>query len=148
VTAPDLAGATLMVAAGACWGLYSLAGRSSRDPLARTAGNFARAAVLAVPFALGYAGIAPDRVVLTGPGLWLAVLSGSLASGVAYTLWYRALPHLAAWRAAIVQLTVPVLTALAAVPLLGEAISPRLVVATALVAGGVWLTVSPRTHRA
>ena len=32
-------------------------------------------------------------------------------SGVGYTLWYTALPELAAWRAAVVQLIVPVLTA-------------------------------------
>jgi drug/metabolite transporter (DMT)-like permease len=55
-------------------------------------------------------------------------------------LWYAALPRLAAWRAAIVQLIVPVLTALLAALLLGEIIQPRLIVATLLVAAGVLLT--------
>jgi drug/metabolite transporter (DMT)-like permease len=141
-TAPDGLGATLMLVAGVCWGLYSLAGRTNRDPLGRTAGNFARASLLAVPFVI----ISAGDLQLTRAGVGFAVLSGSLASGVAYTLWYMTLPRLAAWRAAIIQLIVPILTALAAVPLLGETITPRLVAATGLVAVGVWLTVWPRAH--
>ena len=50
-------------------------------------------------------------------------MSGSLASGVGYTLWYAALPALPAWRAAVLQLTVPVLTALAASVLLHEPVT-------------------------
>jgi drug/metabolite transporter (DMT)-like permease len=62
-------------------------------------------------------------------------------------LWYTVLPALAAWRAAVVQLIVPVLTALLAAALLGETITSRLLVATALIAFGVWLTVWPSKHR-
>ena len=131
-----------MAAAGACWGAYSLVGRSGADPLGRTAVNFGRASLLALPLvALSF-----RSLHLTPAGVGLAVLSGSLASGVAYTLWYAALPQLAAWRAAIIQLVVPVLTALAAVVLLDEAITGRLVLATGLVAAGVWLTVWPSRH--
>jgi drug/metabolite transporter (DMT)-like permease len=61
-------------------------------------------------------------------------------------LWYAALPSLASWRAAIVQLTVPVATAIAATVILGESLSTRLVVAAVLVAAGVWLTVWPKGH--
>jgi drug/metabolite transporter (DMT)-like permease len=143
LTAPDVIGATLMLAAGVCWGAYSLAGRTGADPLGRTARNFTRASVLAVPFLL----LSLGSLDVTPTGVWLAIASGSLASGVAYTLWYMTLPRLAAWRAAIVQLIVPVLTALAAAALLGEAITPRLVGATGLVAAGVWLTVWPSQHR-
>jgi len=96
-----------------------------------------------VPFLLVWLG----NLTVTSTGLLLAVASGSLASGVAYTLWYMTLPSLAAWRAAIIQLIVPVLTALAAAVLLSETITPRLVAATALVALGVWLTVWPARHR-
>jgi drug/metabolite transporter (DMT)-like permease len=136
VTAPHPAGAVLMIAAGVCWGIYSLAGRGSRDPLVDTAKNFVRATVLAVV-----------AVVILGSGrrysttgVLLAAASGSIASGVGYTLWYAVLPALAAWRAAVVQLIVPVLTALLAAVLLGESITTRLFIATALIAGGVWLT--------
>jgi drug/metabolite transporter (DMT)-like permease len=141
--APDADGAALMVVAGVCWGVYSLAGRGSRNPLAATAGNF-RWATLAAAVAIGLLG--PARH-LTATGVVLATLSGSAASGLGYTIWYTVLPALAAWRAAVVQLIVPVLTALAATALLSERITPRLLAATALIAAGVWLTAAPRLHR-
>ncbi|MFQ5733732.1 MAG: EamA family transporter, partial [Planctomycetaceae bacterium] len=45
---PSLRGAGLMSLAGVCWGLYTLLGRSARQPLAETAGNFIRTAPLAL----------------------------------------------------------------------------------------------------
>jgi drug/metabolite transporter (DMT)-like permease len=142
-TAPDLGGAMLMVVAGASWGVYSIAGRRSRDPLAATGGNFWRAAILG-GLALG-AMVEPAAASL--PGLGLAAASGALASGIGYTLWYSVLPALGNWRAALVQLTVPILTALAAVVLLAEPITPRLAVASALVIGGVWLSLQTTRPR-
>lgn len=138
--APSPLGAGLMVAAGVCWGLYSLAGRRSRDPLATTAGNFSRAVVLS---AVALGALLP-RGHLSWSGALLAGASGSLASGVGYTLWYAALPSLAAWRAALVQTLTPVLTILLAAIFLGESITPRLLVATTFVAIGVLLTIPRR----
>ena len=129
-----------MLAAGACWGVYSLAGRASRDPLAATAGNFWRATILGTAALV----LVMDTSQLTLRGALLAALSGSLASGVGYTLWYAALPSLTAWRAALLQLSVPVITALAAALLLAEGIPSRLLVATALVFAGVLLSLSSR----
>jgi drug/metabolite transporter (DMT)-like permease len=125
-----------MIIAGACWGAYSIAGRRSRDPMAATAGNFWRATFLAV-LALGYLA---GHGHLTATGVLLATASGAIASGVGYTVWYSVLPALGSWRAAIVQLTVPVLTGLGAALILGETITTRLVVAAALVGTGVWLS--------
>lgn len=142
-SAPDLAGAVLMLAAGACWGVYSLLGRGSRNPLGTTAGNFARASVLA---SIALAAALP-AAFLSWRGAWLATASGSLASGVGYTFWYAALPALAAWRAALLQLLVPVVTALAAALWLGESISSRLLAATALVIAGVGLTIRVKVNR-
>jgi drug/metabolite transporter (DMT)-like permease len=70
----------------------------------------------------------------------LAVVCGALASGVGYTIWYAALPGLSRWSASLVQLTAPVLTALAATVLLDETITLRLAGATVFVAAGVWLS--------
>src|SRR5207245_1402290 len=101
--APDSLGAALMVLAGVAWGVYSLRGRGSADPLADTAGNFARA----VPFA-GALSAATFWLARGSPkGVVLAAASGALASGLGYTLWYTALRGLTATRAAIVQLSVP-----------------------------------------
>lgn len=147
-SAPDPLGFGLMVVAGTAWGFYSLRGRDGSlrgrgtpDPLATTAGNFARS----LPFALL---LAPLAVVTplhaTGAGLALAIASGALASGVGYALWYAALPALGATRAAIVQLLVPVLAAAAGVLVLGETVSPRLVACGLTILAGVALALRRR----
>jgi drug/metabolite transporter (DMT)-like permease len=93
-------------------------------------------------------------VVITSPalgahasprGVLLAVASGALASGLGYSVWYAALPHLSAMHAAIVQLLTPILAAAGAVVWLGESVSTRLVVTSAAVLGGVALTIRDRT---
>jgi len=134
--APDVAGAVLMILAGLCWGVYSLAGKRSADPLATTSDNFLRATLICVPLAL----VARDTTVVSPTGLTMAVLSGAIASGLAYAAWYAVLPHIAAWRAALLQLVVPVATALAAVVVLSEPMTSRLALALALVIGGIAFT--------
>nr|WP_153865478.1 MULTISPECIES: DMT family transporter [Myxococcaceae] len=143
-SAPDAVGALLMAGAGVAWGVYSLRGRGSTDPLAATAGNFLRG----VPFALAlwllalpFAG-APHATV---KGLVLAAASGVLASGVGYSLWYAALPHLSSARAAIVQLSVPVLAAAGAVLLLHEPLTQRLVLGGAGLLLGVLVSLRAKT---
>lgn len=132
-SAPDPAGLGLMAAAGASWGVYSLRGRSSRAPLLSTSGNFARAALIVLPFAL-FASFG-----VSARGLVLASASGALASGLGYSLWYAALPGLSATRAALVQLVVPVLAAGAGIVLLGEQLTPRLAASGGLILGGIAL---------
>jgi len=143
LTAPDPAGACLMAGSGVCWGLYSLAGRRARDPLGVTADNFLRASGVVVVAALAAGFPGPH----TSTGFVLASTSGALASGLAYAAWYGVLPNLPVWRAATVQLTVPVLTALGAAVLLSEALTPRLGVAMLLVIAGIWLTTRPAPAR-
>lgn len=138
--APDPLGAALMLTAGAAWGAYSLIGRSTLRPLETTAANFARTVPLTVALSL----LAPGSAHVTARGALLASASGALASGVGYSFWYAALPGLTATRAAVVQLSVPVLTAVGAVLLLGEAITVRLVVSAAAILGGVALAIAGR----
>ena len=141
LAAPDPTGAALMSVAGVAWGVYSLMGRGERNPLARTTGNFVRA----VPLALAVNLLALPQVHLSWRGGVLAGLSGALASGVGYVVWYSALRGLTATRAAIVQLAVPVLAAVGGIVLLGEPATLRLAIATALVLGGIALAVAKRT---
>jgi drug/metabolite transporter (DMT)-like permease len=141
LAAPDPGGAMLMALAGVAWGVYSLRGRRSSEPLRNTAGNF----VFAVPAALLLMLVVGDRTTWTLPGVSFAVASGALASGAGYAIWYAALPALTATRAALVQLSVPVLAAAGGVLLLSEAIPLRLPVAAALVLGGVALAVTARS---
>jgi len=140
--APDLAGALLMAMAGGAWGIYSLRGRGAGSALTRTASSFLWAAVAGV-----LAVALSTRIVLRPEGVWLASMSGALASGLGYTLWYSALPSLSAFRAALLQLMVPVLTAAAAVPLLGEHLTVRVVTAGALILGGIGIAVAGRLRQ-
>lgn len=141
---PDPVGAALMILAGAAWGVYSLGGRSEAHAVARTAASFARATPLALAASVIGASFGPIRVDPLGAGLALA--SGAVASGMGYALWYAALQRLTAIRAALVQLSVPPLAAGAGVLLLGESLSPRLVVAGTLVLGGITLAVAGRRN--
>jgi drug/metabolite transporter (DMT)-like permease len=138
--APDAAGAGLMAAAGSCWGIYSLLGRDAQAPLARTFTNFAVAAVAGL-----LAFLLPLALHITTHGAVLATISGAVASGLGYTLWYRALPSLSRFRAALVQLSVPVVTALAAWLVLGEPVTTRLVASATLILGGILLAYTARS---
>jgi drug/metabolite transporter (DMT)-like permease len=140
VTAPDPSGALLMVIAGIGWGSYSLIGRSAADPLRETANNFVYSAPLTVAASLVFWAGAEA----TAEGILLAAVSGALASGVGYALWYAALPNLTASRAATVQLSVPVIAAVGGILFLSEAISIRLGIATLLTIGGIWLVLKQR----
>lgn len=143
LSAPPLGPATLMVAAGTAWGVYSLRGRGSSDPAAVSAGNFLRTLPLAAALALA-ALLTPMTVQLDTLGIFYAALSGALTSGLGYLIWYAALPSLRATAAATVQLSVPVLAALGGVVFIGEPITLRLVLAAAAILGGVALVLRAR----
>jgi drug/metabolite transporter (DMT)-like permease len=142
---PDPTGAGLMVGAGVAWGLYSLRGRGTGDPLSVNAANFARS----VPLALLASGLAfaKSDPHLAAAGAALALVSGAITSGLGYAVWYAALRGLSATRGAIVQLSVPPLAALGGVLLLDERLTPRLVVAGFMILGGIALAISSRERR-
>lgn len=140
LTAPPLAGALLMLVSGVFWGLYSLLGQGESDPVAATARNF----LLTVPFAAVLVLVPSGFEVLTPPGIVLAVLSGTITSGLGYVIWYAALRNLTTTVAAIVQLAVPVIAALGGVALMGEVLTLRLALASTLILGGIYLTI--RAH--
>lgn len=133
LAAPPLTGALLMLGAGIAWGFYSLLGRGVGDPIAATAGNFLRA----VPFAVALSLALFIHADVDGAGAVYAVASGAIASGLGYVLWYAALPAMTAASAATIQLSVPAIAAAGGVLLLAESLSPRLVIASAAILGGI-----------
>ena len=130
-SAPALLPSLLMVAAGFGWGLYSLEGRRAGAPLPATGANF----ICAAPLGLLLWIIVPDA--LSAEGALLAIISGAVTSGLGYALWYSVLPRLDATVAALAQLTVPVIAVLAGVVFLAEPLTARLVVASAVILGGI-----------
>lgn len=131
---------TFMAIAGIGWGLYSLAGRKSKDALQATAANF----VLATPLGIMALLVLPPpeiAVEISNTGVVLAVLAGTITSGLGYALWYTVLPGLASSVAAVAQLTVPVIALLGGVLLLDEVVTLRVVLASTLILGGVALSV-------
>ena len=139
-TAPHWAGATLMAIAGIAWGAYSLLGRASTHPIETTAGNFARAAL----FGALLSAASLSLFAWDARGALLAVLSGAVASGLGYAVWYTVLPALRATHAATVQLSVPVIAAIGGVLLLGERLSLRLVLCSVAILGGIAMVLHAR----
>lgn len=140
VAAPEPVGAILMAVAGIAWGLYSLLGRGEADPLGTTADNFLHAVPLAVAVNLFFWKDAHT----SWHGVALAALSGSIASGLGYALWYAVLAGMAATRAATAQLSVPVIAALGGVVLLAEPVTLRLVVSSVATLGGIAMVLLQR----
>lgn len=138
LAAPPVTGSALMAVAGVAWGFYSLRGRGKADPLAETAGNFARA----VPLAFIVSVVARGNANAGVEGALLAVVSGVLASGLGYVAWYAAMSGLTATSAAFVQLLVPILAAVGGIAFLAEKITPRFVLAAVLILGGVALAMT------
>jgi len=142
VAAPPPAGAALMAVAGVAWGAYSLRGRGVPDPLAATASNFLRAMPLAL--VLGIVFVA--RAHADPAGILLAIASGALTSGLGYVIWYAALRGLSSLQAASVQLSVPVIAAVAGALWLDEAFTARLLVAVVAILGGIGLVLTDRAR--
>lgn len=140
LSAPPLLGSALMLGAGVAWGVYSLRGRGAGDPTSVTAGNFLRAA----PVAVVLSAVTIPWNSLDGSGVLYAVASGVLASGVGYAIWYTALRGLKATSAASVQLSVPVIAAVGGIAFLGEAITLRLLIASVAILGGIALVILER----
>lgn len=143
LTAPDPLGAALMTVAGIAWGAYSLVGRSAAHPTEATAHNFLYAVPLVVATSLVFLG----DFEVTAAGAGYAVASGAVASAIGYAIWYTALKGLTGTAAATVQLSVPVIAAVGGVLLLSEAVTPRLVVASAATLGGVALVLTQRNRK-
>ncbi|WP_245929623.1 DMT family transporter [Leucothrix pacifica] len=139
---PSLIGFILMSLSGVAWGFYTLRGQGSEDPLGDTTSNFART----VPMAIVLFVLMLSQLQLTAQGVLLAMLSGGIASGVGYTIWYSALRGLSSTQAAVLQLLVPVIAAVGGVIFMQEAITSRLLLSGVMILGGILLVVLGRYY--
>jgi drug/metabolite transporter (DMT)-like permease len=134
-SAPDLLGAALMAISGGAWGCFSLLARGASDLVETNAANLIGCLLPAAAVSLL---VAHDFEATSG-GVGLAVASGAVATGLGYIVWYLALRQLPATHAATVQLSMPALVALGGVLLLFEPITTRVVIASAMMLGGIGL---------
>ena len=105
-----------MLIAALGWGIYSISGTKSKNPLTSTMSNF----VFTIPIVIINFIIYPDIVNLTYFGIFLAICSGAIMSALGYSLWYTLLPYLEKTIAALVQLLVPVIALALSVLFLNE----------------------------
>ncbi|MTJ92214.1 MAG: DMT family transporter [Desulfovibrio sp.] len=138
--APPAGAATVIFCSGLCWAVYTICGRQSGDATAATAGNFIRCVPLAL--ALLAWGMLFDGAGTPTAWPWAGVVcalaAGALASALGYVLWYAVLRWLNVPSAAVVQLSVPLITALGGAWLMGEALGLRLLVSSLAILGGIF----------
>lgn len=137
VSAPPFVGFLLMTLSGIAWGIYTLKGRKSKNPLMDTAYNFLRT----TPLILILAVFAIWNIDLSYQGVLLALISGGITSGIGYTIWYMTLGGLSSTQAAVLQLSVPVIAALGGVVFVSEPITLRLTVSAAMILGGILIVI-------
>lgn len=144
VTAPSLIGFILMTISGVAWGIYTVKGQTSKNPLADTTYNF----IKTLPFLIITYLIAMNNSYYSLQGILLAIVSGGITSGIGYTIWYMAIRKLTPVQTAVVQLLVPLIAAFGGVLFISEIISIRLVISSVLILGGVLIiTVSKNSLR-
>jgi drug/metabolite transporter (DMT)-like permease len=137
ISTPSINGFILMAVSGISWAIYTLKGRSSKNPLMDTTYNFLRT----IPFVVILAFLTMKNISYSSEGVILAVLSGAITSGVGYTIWYIALRGLSSTQAAVIQLAVPVIAAIGGVVFVSEIITYRLIISTSIVLGGILMVV-------
>ncbi|WP_409425269.1 MULTISPECIES: DMT family transporter [unclassified Pseudoalteromonas] len=145
-TAPPLMAAILMSISGVAWGIYSIRGKACVSPLRATTYNFIRSLlVLPVLIVVGMSQLKDIRM----EGVLLAIGSGAIASGVGYSIWYVAMPLLKSTHAAIVQLCVPVLAAIAGAVFLSETLTVQFMLSSSIILLAVLVfTLNKKTNTA
>jgi drug/metabolite transporter (DMT)-like permease len=134
-TQPSLSGFVMMSVAGIAWAIYTLEGKQSKEPIVNTAENFLRCLPLTGLLLL----LTVWDGQITWQGVFLAIISGAVASGLGYTVWYVALRQLSITQAAISQLSVPLIAALGGVVLINEALTLELILSGGLILSGIML---------
>lgn len=135
LTTPSLKGFLLMTVSGIGWGIYTLRGKGSKQPIHDSASNF----LYTLPFIFALSIVEFNHTNLSGQGIILAIASGAVASGIGYTVWYFAVKRLSTMQASVVQLLVPVIAAAGGVIFANEVISMRLIFSSVMILGGIVL---------
>lgn len=137
---PSLQGAGLMVASGLCWSGFTLLGKQVSSPILATKQGFIVASVMVLAVATLSHALFDLPSMLTSSGVVYALLSGVIASGLGYYLWYRLLPNIDVLQASLMQLSVPAIALFLGWGLLAETPTLLSLLATVLILTGIALT--------
>ena len=138
ISAPPVGGFILMTLSGFGWGMYSVRGKLSENPLEDTSFNFIRS----LPFVAIVLLIGINELRYSERGVLLAIISWAVTSGIGYMIWYMALSGLNNVQASVVQLAVPVLAAAGGIVLLSENLSLRFALSSVIILGGIFLVIT------
>ncbi|WP_321325055.1 DMT family transporter [Thiomicrorhabdus sp.] len=144
---PSWWGLVMMTISAYTWGLYTINGRKSVNPLADSAFNFYRTLPMVAIASLLILSFT-EHAFITPKGFVLAIISGGVTTGLGYILWYTALPKISSSMASASQLLVPLFAAFGAIWLINEPINLTFMIAAALMLSGLGLVVHGRNqHR-
>jgi drug/metabolite transporter (DMT)-like permease len=135
INTPSASGLVLMTTSGLAWAGYTIIGKRSNAPLMDTSYNFFRT----IPFVLVLTLFTINTAEYSLNGIWLAIASGAIMSGLGYAAWYAALKNLTATQAGVLQLSVPIIAALGGIVFMQEHMTVRLALSILLVIGGIAL---------
>jgi len=150
LTAPPAVGTALMIGSGVSWGLYSLFGKNQPEPILSTARNFlfCLPGVVILGLVILLNATSNGQLNIESNGLLLATLSGAVASGPGYVLWYLTVRRITTTAASVSQLVVPIIAAVGGILFLDESLTLRLVIASVLLIGGIVITILGRSKTA
>lgn len=127
----------LMFISGISWAFYTVLGKNSLDALKDTSENFTKSILFLAVFYIAFI----DSFNLSSYGIFLAVLSGGLTSGIGYLLWYKVLKNMQIITASIIQLIVPVIAIFLSILLLDEDLSLSLFIGTITILSGIFISI-------
>ncbi len=141
LSTPSVSSFILMAMAGSAWGFYTIFGKASKNPLSDTMYNFARTTPITVLLIMALFVLTPYQTSLSASGIVIAIIAGGVTSGIGYAIWYLVLREISAIQAGVLQLSVPVISALGGTLFIGESITLRLIISSIIILGGISIVI-------
>ena len=130
----------LMFLSGIAWAFYTIIGKASKNALNDTTENFLKTILFLIIFFILFV----DSINYTPYGIFLAVVSGGITSGIGYALWYIVLKNMEIITASVIQLIVPVIAIFMSIIFLDETLTQTLILSTVLILSGIFISIYKR----
>lgn len=144
---PDVTAAIYMLLSGVAWAIFTLIGKKLAGQGISATQSVTQGFTVATGLCLFLMPLMLGNLHVTTNGVLYAFLSGSLASGAGYVLWYQALSKLSLLHASVSQLAVPVIALGLGILFLGESLSLDALLASSLILIGIGLVVTAQSNQ-